>query len=414
MTLSRRDFIRGGAQLVAFGLTAPTFLARTILNAPAAQSAARPNLERRILVVVQLGGGNDGLNTLVPYGEERYYALRPQLAIARDSVLPLDEGVGLHPNLSGLKAIWDEGQLAVVQGVGYPNPDRSHFRSMEIWHTANPETFERSGWLGRYLDACDCTQSNPVGAISVSETLNPSFWTEMTLVPAVSNVATFQFQTDPRFPRDRDFQLETLHQIYDQATIWRPYEEAIRRTTLNALAGAEELKRVAGGYQTSVEYPLHPFAQSLKLIGQVIASDVGTRVFFVGLGGFDTHAYQVNVHANLMRVLGDGLNAFRHDLAAIGRADDVLVMTFSEFGRRPYENASVGTDHGTAEPLFVLGSGVRGGLYGAYPSLHDMPQGDLQHGVDFRNVYATVLEGWLGTASVPVVGPGFGQMGFLA
>lgn len=414
MTLTRRDFLRGGAQLVAFGLTAPTFLARTMLSPPTVQSAAPAGLDKRILVVVQLGGGNDGLNTVVPYGEERYYALRPQLAVARDSVLPLNESVGLHPNLGGLKAIWDEGQLAVVQGVGYPNPDRSHFRSMEVWHTANPETFERSGWLGRYLDACGCTQDNPVGAISVSETLNPSFWTDMTLVPAVSNVATFQFQTDPRFARDRDFQLEALHQIYDQAGAWRPYEEAIRRTTLSALAGAEELKRVVGGYQTSVEYPQHPFAMSLKMIGQVVAADVGTRLFFVGLGGFDTHAYQINVHANLMRILGDSLNAFKHDLEAMGKADQVLVMTFSEFGRRPYENASIGTDHGTAEPLFVLGAPVRGGLYGAYPSLHDMPQGDLQHQVDFRSVYATVLEGWLGTPSAPVVGAGFEQIGFLA
>ena len=420
MTLTRRELLKNGALLVAFGLTAPSFLAQAALAtqseaeaglaasmAAGAGSRTRARLNgTQTLVVVQLSGGNDGLNTVVPYADPTYYALRPTLAIPREQVVALDDRVGLHPSLAPLKPIFDNGRLAVVQGVGYPNPNRSHFRSMEIWHTATPERFEASGWLGGYMDACGCGKEKPLDAISVGDQLNRSFWTDMTLVPAISSVGAFQFQTDPRNPRDRGNQVKALQNIYAYAGQFRPYEEHIRRTTLNALAGADELRRIAAAYQPSVEYPQTPFATSLKSVSQVIAGDLGTRIFFVQLGGFDTHANQANVHAQLLATLAQALSAFVADLENRGRADDVLVMTFSEFGRRPAQNASGGTDHGTAEPMFLLGGWVKGGLHNSPPSLADLPDVDLVHQVDFRAVYAGVLQDWLGADPAPIVGAG--------
>ena len=424
MTLTRRDLIKNGALLVAFGLTAPSFLAQSALATQAAPlpralatgagSRTRARLNgKQTLVVVQLSGGNDGLNTVVPYADPSYYALRPTLAIPREQVVALDGNVGLHPSLAPLKPFYDNGRMSVVQGVGYPNPNRSHFRSMEIWHTATPERFEETGWLGRYLDACGCTHDRPLDAISVGDQLNRSFWTDMALVPAIGSVGTFQFQTDPRAPNDRGNQVKALQNIYAYAGQFRPYEEHIRRTTLNALAGADELKRIATAYQPSVAYPETPFANSLKAVAQVMAGDLGARIFFVQLGGFDTHANQANAHAGLLKTLADGLAAFMRDVESQGKADDTLVMTFSEFGRRPNQNASGGTDHGTAEPMLLLGGGIAGGVHNAAPSLSGLADGDLAYQADFRGIYASVLQDWLGTDPAPIVGQGISPLALM-
>jgi uncharacterized protein (DUF1501 family) len=287
---------------------------------------------------------------------------------------------------------------------------------MEIWHTATPERFEQTGWLGRYMDACGCAHDGPLEGISVGDTLSRAFWTEMTLVPAIGNLATFQFQTDPRAPKDRDSQVRALQNIYSYAGQFRPYEERIRQTTQAALAGADELKRIAGTFQTTVEYPSTPVANSLKSVAQVIASDVGTRVFFLQHGSFDTHANQANTHANLLGALAGGLDAFMKDLEAQGRAGDVMVMTFSEFGRRPIQNASGGTDHGTAEPMFILGGAIKGGIHNDPPSLSDLQAqaGDLAFQSDFRSVYAGVAQDWLGADPVAVVGTGIQPLSLLA
>lgn len=411
MTVSRRDFIRNGTLLVSMGIAAPSFLARSV--AEASTSAARQG-GQRTLVMVQLSGGNDGLNTVIPYADPAYAQLRPQLAIPTSDVIPLDGSVGLHPALQPLKPLYDARQLAVIQGVGYPNPNRSHFRSMEIWHTATPERFERSGWLGRYIDECGCGQDNPLSAINNGDILNRSFWTDMSLVPAIGNLATFQYQTDPRFNRDRQAQVQALSNIYSMAHTWRPYEDLIRQTTLKALAGADVLKSIAATYDTPVEYPQTPFANSLKNVAQIIAADLGTRIFYTSLGGFDTHAAQANAHANLLGTAAQAIAAFQRDMERLGKADEVVVMTFSEFGRRAQQNGSAGTDHGTAEPLFVIGGGVRGGIYGQHPSLSDLDAtGDIQFHTDFRDVYATVLERWLGGSSTSVLGGRFTPMGFL-
>jgi len=412
MNTSRREFLRDGTLLVAMGIAAPSFLARTV---PHVQATAKPSLEKRTLIMVQLSGGNDGLNTVIPFSDPLYSQLRPQVGVAASDVLKLNDTVGLHPGLSALKQVFDNGNMAVIQGVGYPNPNRSHFRSMEIWHTATPERFERSGWLGRYLDDCGCGRENPLTAINSGDILNRSFWTDMSLVPAIGSLATFQYQTDPRFNRDRSAQMQTLTNIYSMAGAWRPYEALIRQTTLKALAGADMLKSIASTYETPVEYPQSPFANSLKNVAQIMSADMGTRVFFTSLGGFDTHAAQANTHAGLMNSLGQGISAFHRDLERMGRADDAVIMTFSEFGRRAQQNGSAGTDHGTAAPLFVIGGGVWGGVYGNHPSLADLDEtGDLRFHTDFRSVYATVLERWLGSPSADVLGGEFAPMSFLA
>ena len=278
--------------------------------------------------------------------------------------------MGLHPSLAKLKGLYDQGKVAVMQGVGYPNPNRSHFRSMDIWHSATPESFESSGWLGRYISACECARDNALPAISVGDQLNGMFWTDTTLVPAVASVGAFSFLTDTKYKNDRTWQLQTLQNIYGQAGNWPEYEALIRRGTVNALAGSDALQKVAATYTTPISYPANNgLANQLKLVAQVIAGDLGTRLFSVSMGGFDTHANQKDRHAQLLTNFGDAVDAFMQDLANMNKQDDVVIMTFSEFGRRAKQNGSSGTDHGTAEPMFVIGNKVRGGIFGSYPSL---------------------------------------------
>jgi uncharacterized protein (DUF1501 family) len=413
MPVSRRDLLSRGALLVAAGLTVPSFLSRTALAlSPAAADVGKRG---KILVAVQLSGGNDGINTVIPYGQQAYYDVRPTLAIAADEALPLTETVGLHPGLTGLKDLYDAGHLAVIQGVGYPNPNRSHFRSMDIWHSARPESFERSGWLGRYVDACSCSQGATMPGISVGDQLNEAFWTDSTLIPAIASVGAFSYQTDSKYKNDRDSQLRTLKNIYAQAGHWSPYDQLIRKGTMAALAGSDEIQRVANGYQTPVTYPSdNGLANQLKMVAQVIAGDVGARLFSVQTGGFDTHANELNQHAKLMTQLSEALTAFWRDLAHLNKQDEVMIVTFSEFGRRAAQNGSAGTDHGTAEPMFVLGGKVRGGLYGAYPSLEDLDNnGDIKFNADFRSVYAGVLRDHLGADVQKVLGASFSPVSFV-
>jgi uncharacterized protein (DUF1501 family) len=405
MALTRRSLLGRGALLVASGFLAPSFITRTAL-ALDAQKGATNNM---ILIVLQLSGGNDGINTLIPFGDPTYATMRPSLGFEAGDVLHLTDSVGLNPNLSRLKALYDQGKVAVVQGVGYPNPNRSHFRSMDIWHSAHPDTFERSGWLGRYVSACQCAQDNALPAISVGDQLNTLFWTDTTLVPAVASIGAFSFLTDTKYKNDRMFQLQTLQNIYSQAGTWSDYESLIRRGTLQALAGSDELQKVAANYQTPVQYPSNNgLAAQLKLVAQVINGNLGTRLFSVSQGGYDTHANQKPTQDKNLSQLGDALDAFMQDLANIGQQDNVVIMSFSEFGRRVKQNGSNGTDHGTAEPMFVIGNKVQGGLYGTYPSLGDLDNnGDLKFNADFRSVYAGMLKDVVGTDPTPILGGDF-------
>ena len=414
MPITRRSLINRGALLVASGFLAPSFITRTAMALDGASSVLGPvaldsSKSNMILVVVQLSGGNDGINTLIPFGDPNYGTLRPTLGFAANEVLHLTDSVGLNPNLSKLKAMYDQGKVAIVQGVGYPNPNRSHFRSMDIWHSASPETFERSGWLGRYVSACECAQDNAMPAISVGDQLNTMFWTDTTLVPAVASIGAFSFLTDTKYKNDRTFQMQTLQNIYSQAGNWSNYESLIRRGTLQALSGSDELQKVAATYQSPVQYPANNgLANQLKLVAQVIAGKLGTRLFSVSMGGYDTHANQKPTQDKNLAQLGDALEAFMQDMANLGQQDNVVIMSFSEFGRRVKQNGSGGTDHGTAEPMFIIGNKVQGGMYGTYPSLGDLDNnGDLKFNADFRSVYAGVLKDVVGADPTPILAGSF-------
>jgi len=414
MALTRRSLIGRGALLVASGFLAPSFITRTAMALDGPSSALGPvaldsSKKNRILVVLQLSGGNDGINTLIPFADPNYSQLRPSLGFAANEVLHLTDSVGLNPNLSKLKTMYDQGKVAVVQGVGYPNPNRSHFRSMDIWHSARPDTFERSGWLGRYVSACECAQDNALPAISVGDQLNTMFWTDTTLVPAVASIGAFSFLTDTKYKNDRTFQMQTLQNIYSQAGNWSAYEGLIRRGTLQALAGSDELQKVAASYQSPVQYPANNgLANQLKMVAQVIAGNLGTRLFSVSMGGYDTHANQKPTQDKNLAQLGDALEAFTQDLANMQQQDNVVIMAFSEFGRRVKQNGSGGTDHGTAEPMFIIGNKVQGGLYGTYPSLSDLDNnGDLKFNADFRSVYAGVLKDVVGADPAPILAGSF-------
>jgi uncharacterized protein (DUF1501 family) len=410
MALTRRSLINRGALLVASGFLAPSFITRTALALDGPSSALGPvaldsSKSKNILIVLQLSGGNDGINTLIPFADPTYAKLRPSLGVATNEVLHLTDSVGLNPNLSKVKALYDQGKVAIVQGVGYPNPNRSHFRSMDIWHSAHPDTFERSGWLGRYVSACQCAQDNALPAISVGDQLNTLFWTDTTLVPAVASIGAFSFLTDTKYKNDRTFQMQTLQNIYSQAGNWSAYEGLIRKGTMQALAGSDELQKIASSYQTPVKYPANNgLANQFKMVAQVIAGNLGTRLFSVSMGGFDTHANQRNNQDKLLGQLGDAIDAFMQDLANMKMQDNVTIMTFSEFGRRVKQNGSNGTDHGTAEPMFIIGNKVQGGMYGTYPSLSDLDNnGDLKFNADFRSVYAGILKDVVGADPGPIL-----------
>ncbi len=398
MMVTRRGFLKGAAIVAATASFAPSFLART------AYAAAGGNNR---LVVIQLSGGNDGINTVIPYGTPQYAASRPTLGVAQADVLPLDANVGLHPNLPNLKALFDQKMLAVVQGVGYPNPNRSHFQSMQIWQSASPDNSLRTGWLGRYDEAN--LQGQRLGALNFGSLLSPAFWTEHTVVPSVSNLGNYQFLTDPKAPGDKQAQIDAINQIFD-SPVGRDAPDFFRTAAVDAFQTAGELRAAVAGTKSNATYPATGFGRQLQLVGQLIGSSLGTRVFYVSLGGFDTHAGEKRVHDGLMKTLDDGLSAFVKDLQAQGAYGNTTIMTFSEFGRRVKENGSGGTDHGTAEPLFVLGGRTAGGLYGSYPSMSDLDVGDLKFTTDFRSVYSTVVQQVLGADPAPVVGGAFPQL----
>jgi uncharacterized protein (DUF1501 family) len=414
MPFTRRDFMKRGSLLLAMGVTAPTFLTQTA-RAMAEQDEAcmtGPN-SKRSLVVVQLGGGNDTLNTVVPYADPNYYKLRPTLAVPQAQVLQLSDQVGFNPNFAPLKALYDGGELAVVQGVGYPNPNRSHFRSTDIWTSARPDIIEPTGWLGRYLDNTCSGEDAPLKGVDVADTVSKLFWTGQSIVPAISSIEAFDFLADTRFPNDRSNQVDTFKAL-NTGTTGSAYGDYVRKASLEALDTSAQLKKVATSYRSTAQYPDNNFARGLQTIAKLIAADLGTKVFHITLGGFDTHAGQARTHEGLLKTVAEGVQAFLRDLEGLGKLDDVMVMTFSEFGRRVAENGSLGTDHGAGSSLYIAGGGVQAGLFGNHPSLVDLDNGDLKHNIDFRSVYGTILQDWLGTPASAVIGGGsFPRIGFV-
>lgn len=408
MATSRRRFLDTGLKLLASGLVLPRFLARTAWALPEGGGSDR------MLVVVQLSGGNDGINTLIPYSDPNYYRLRPTLAAKQDQILPLDANLGLHPNMQQLFDLYRERRVAVLPGVGYPNPNRSHFRSMEIWQTAEPDRQLTTGWIGRFIDTL--SSNNDLQAVNIGESVPLALLGQTSRVTSFQSPEGFQVQTDPRFPDDRPAKLRAMRQIYGASM--DPNEPAdldyIRQVTLQTLVTADELQRIGQDYQTHVTYPNTAFARGLQSIVKMMSSSTHTPIYYISLGGFDTHAQQVNTQANLLRQLSEGLVAFYRDLEEHYLADRVLTFTFSEFGRRVHENGSAGTDHGTALPMFAVGFNIQGGIHGSQPSLEDLDSnGDLRFQVDFRSVYATVLRGWLGADADRVLGAFYPSLNFL-
>jgi uncharacterized protein (DUF1501 family) len=405
--MRRRDFLGRGAALFSVGFMGPDLLGAM---ARADGTPTRPT--NPILVMVQLDGGNDGLNTIVPYTDPVYYDSRPELAIPKAQVLPVSATHGFHPALTKLRPLFESGQLAVIPGAGYPGANRSHFRSIEIWHTAAPDKIIAEGWLGRYLDTLTPPSANPLETMNLARSLPKAFASDHSSVPSVPNLSVYNYQTDPKALGDARALVQTFSKINSHVPIDRPYLGLIQNGLDDAYQTMDQLQTTRD-YQPSVEYPAEPFAEALKLVAQVIVNDLGTRIFYVQIGGFDTHANQPEEHAELLTRVGDGLAAFYADVKNAGRAEDLLVVAFSEFGRRVKENGSRGCDHGHGGPMLLLGGRVRGGFHGTHPSLTDLENGDLKYTVDFRSVYATVLDRWLGAEPSAILGGAFPLVEFV-
>ena len=412
MSVTRRDFIKKSATTVAVGLAVPPWLAKMVWADSVADNAltASGQTAGRSLVVIQLTGGNDGLNTVVPYADSAYRSARPVLAHDADKVLHLTETVGLSPVMGGMKTLYDQKKLAIVQGVGYPNPNHSHFRSMEIWQTAEPEKLGTEGWVGRYLDAVRSGRTSPLTGINIGNEASEAFTNAHAAVPTIQGLANFGVV----FPGNAEGQARTaaLRQV-QMGDANTPYGKFFQQTAAETYDSADKISAGISKYHSAVQYPPSAFGRGMQEIAQLIAADLGTRVYYISTGGFDTHTQQIRRHNQLWQDVSDSLLAFQTDLDQMNAGSNVLTLAFSEFGRRVHENANGGTDHGTASEMFLLGSAVQGGLYGAYPSLTDLDAGDLKYSTDFRAVYATVLDRWLGINSEIVLGKRYEDLKFV-
>jgi uncharacterized protein (DUF1501 family) len=406
--LSRRSFLRStvqGSTLVAMAPMVPGFLAQTARD-------TQPERDGQLLVVVQLDGGNDGINTVVPFADEGYPKYRRHLRLPADRLIKVTREVGLHPSLRDAAKLLETGRLAVVQGVGYPNPSRSHFKSMAIWHTGNAdlprgggdfedeETRAGLGWIGRALDG----QGKPADG-----------------APSATYVGVNEL---PRALRGRRSVPSTLTRLEDSVLIRKPDAKLnvtapepgealaafVSRRTLDAYATSERITEVLQTRDGGAAYPATALADRLRLVARLIKGGIGTRIFYTTQSGYDTHARQLPAHAELLAEFGGAVRAFMDDLAAARLGERVVLMAFSEFGRRVQENGNMGTDHGTAGPVFLAGAGVKAGLVGEAPRLLDLEDGDLKMKVDFRRVYASVLEDWLRLPAKASLGAAFERL----
>ena len=431
---TRREFLRTTVLGSSLSWTVPAFLADTFaaLQNQVADSAVQTatGKDATILVVLQMAGGNDGLNTVVPFSNDFYRNARPRIGLAADTVLKLNSEIGFHGAMTGFKNLYDSGNLAVVQGVGYPNPNRSHFRSTEIWQTASDsDKIEKYGWLGRYFDNA-CAGAEPTAGVVIGRQLPESFFAKTPKGICFDNPQNYRFlspeHTRPGQTDMAEATYEKLNETEPAATdsnsgdsigslaAGMPMQggkavDFIERTAMDAQLSSDEVRGIAARIQNQATYPNSAFANSLKLVAKLIGGGLPTRIYYVSQGGYDTHTNQIATQQRLLADLGDSLKAFMDDLKAQGNMQRVLVMTFSEFGRRVAENASGGTDHGAAAPIFIAGDKVKAGLLGRYPSLapQDLFQGDIKFNVDFRSVYAGILENWLKTKSAPILGRQF-------
>src|SRR6266480_7670262 len=430
---TRRQFLRTSALGAAASWTLPVFLEKTFfaLDAMAADALSQTatGKDGAILVVLQMAGGNDGLNMVVPYADDIYYRSRPKLGLPADKVLKIDSYAGLNAKLTGLKSLFDEGHLSVVQGVGYPNPNRSHFRSTEIWQTAaDADRNESEGWLGRYFDNC-CAGTDPTVGVAIGEEMPQAFAAKTPTGITFSEPEQFRWRpsekVEGRMSAEESFFRQLNESAGGEETLQAASEggsisaiagqsktdlstiDFLQRTALDAQLSSDKILAIARKYKSNVPYPQGRLSASLSMIARMIAGGLPTRIYYASQGGFDTHAGQINAHERLMGDFNDAVSAFAADLKQQGNFERVLLMTFSEFGRRVAENANGGTDHGAAAPMFVLGGAVKPGLFGKYPSLVDLDHGDLKFNTDFRSVYGTLLDRWLKAPSEKVLGRKF-------
>jgi uncharacterized protein (DUF1501 family) len=428
---TRREFIRttllGGAVCGVM----PAFLNQTV---SALTDAADGSLiqtatgkDDPILVAIQLAGGNDGLNTVIPYQNDLYYKARPRLGIPAGQVLRLDDQLGFHPRMEKLKALYDEGLMSIQQGVGYPNPNRSHFRSTEIWQTASDSTeFLSKGWIGRYFDNY-CSGEDAAVGLALKNEMPQAFVSDCHKGIAFKNIKQYSLQGTRQskmlssMEEDEEF-FDAMNGMDDGgsvSSIGHPGPpqgvsalDYLEKVAMNATVTSEEIQAILKVNQSKQRFPKNAFGNDLATMAKLIGAGYSTRVYFANLGGFDTHANQLGAHANLMEVFSEGIHAFMKEMQAQGNDRRVLVMVFSEFGRRVNENASEGTDHGAAAPLFMFGGSAQSGLHGDAPSLApgDLSRGDVKHTTDFRSVYATVMKRHLKVDGKPVLGNSFPEL----
>lgn len=428
---TRREFLRSTVLGASSVWTVPMFVERTFadlhLGARDLATQAVTGKDDTILVVLQLAGGNDGLNTLVPFEDDAYHKARPQIGKRAKDLIRLADGFGLNAAMPHLGEMYHEGELAVVQGVGYPNPNRSHFVSTSVWETADPLARANTGWVGRFFDN-SCAGADPTVGISLKKTHPEAFGAMRNPGVSLSTPEFYRWIHGGGEKAEAEGFFNSLNSPddpVDGASIAEPPAggtggvagetnlDFLERVAMDARVSSKKILEIASKHRSEVVYQGTPVARSLNMVARMIAGKMPTRVYYVSHGGFDTHNRQDNSHDRLLGQLDAALKSFFADLKAQGNADRVTLMTFSEFGRRVSENASSGTDHGKASCLFVAGAPVKGGLYGRHPSLTDLDKGDLKHSVDFRQVYATVLEDWLRAKSQPVLGKDYGRLGFM-
>ena len=368
--------------------------------------AGNGNGKAPVFVVVQLTGGNDFMNTLIPYTSEVYYDNRPLVGIPQDQVLPIDDALAFHPEMGAFKGLYDRGMVSIVQGIGYPNSNRSHFRGMDIWHTCAPHEVSTVGWVGRTLKQLDPEGENPLTGINFGVGLPRAMAMPGVPVTSVSNLDSYGLMTGIEVDEQREQALDIFKQMYGPAIGTGPVMEYLSRTGQDVLTGADMLKVAPEQYESTIEYADNAIAKSLRDVARVHTADLGTRIFYTSHGGYDTHANQVPTHPKLVGDLSGAISDFFADLEEHDADDNVVMLVFTEFGRRVYDNGS-GTDHGSGGGAFIIGKPVEGGMYAEYPSLNPtdwVNSGeDLPHTIDFRGIYGTILEQWLGVEPAPIV-----------
>ncbi len=402
--------LRGSAAAVAGWGILPSFLMKTALLAKESPTIGE---SRRILVIVQLSGGNDGLNTVIPFADDQYYKARPTLAVPRSQVLGLNQDVGLSPELAPFKELYDEGALSVIQNVGYKNPNRSHFASMDIWHTASmdPVRANTTGWIGRLLDRSwtSSPSNDPLVLHFDNEPLPLALSAMHQVVPSMGDLSSFRVSSE-----HFNLMQNILSQMKAKEKKNAQDLDYIRKISAQAATQAETLDSILKKSKSTVEYPGSELGKHLQQMAALIGGGFKTRIYYTSVSGFDTHSNQAGLHSSLLRNLGQAIGAFQRDLAARGCEKEVILMTLSEFGRRIEENNSRGTDHGTAAPLFIAGAPVKPGVLGGKPDLEKTREGDLIHRIDFRQVYASVLESWLEVPSKGLLGGEYAKLPILA